>query len=99
MTPSRAALVAAVIAAVACARAAHAQPAMADAEREYRRGYQALRAGDCDLAIVHYRRSLALVIRPRTLFNIATCQEQLGQKAEAAASYRAFLEQEGISCA
>jgi hypothetical protein len=86
------ALLAGVVAIMVVARAAQGQPAMADAEREYRLGYQALRAGDCGLALVHYRRSLAIVTRPRTLFNIATCQEQLGQKAEAVVSYRAFLE-------
>jgi hypothetical protein len=86
------ALLAGVVAIVVLARAAEGQPAMADAEREYRLGYRALRAGDCGLALVHYRRSLAIVTRPRTLFNIATCQEQLGQTAEAVVSYRAFLD-------
>ena len=70
---------------------ARAQPAAAEAEREFRRGYQALQAGDCVAALVHYRRSLALAPRPRTEFNIAACQEELGQLAEAADGYRAFL--------
>jgi hypothetical protein len=62
-----------------------------DAEREYRLGYQALQAGDCLEALSHYRRSFDLVPRPRTLFNMAACEDQLGQAAEAWRNYHAFL--------
>ncbi len=85
-------LIAVIVAAVVGVGAAHAQPAASEAEREFRLGFQALQAGDCDQALVHYRRSLALAPRPRTLFNIAACQEELGQVAEAIMSYRAFLD-------
>jgi hypothetical protein len=70
---------------------AHAQSAEAAAEREFRVGYRALQAGNCGDALVHYRRSLELVQRPRTLFNIATCEEHLGQHAAAWHSYHSFL--------
>lgn len=80
-----------VVALLLLAGVARAQPAVTEAEREFRRGYQALQAGDCVAALVHYRRSLALAPRPRTQFNIAACQEELGQLVEAADGYRAFL--------
>ncbi len=84
-------LVAAIVAVIVGLGAAHAQPGGSEAEREFRLGYQALQARDCQTALVHYRRSLELSARPRTLFNIATCQEELGQDAAAIDSYRAFL--------
>lgn len=62
------------------------------AEREYRLGYKALQAGDCATALAHYQRSLELAPRPRTLFNMAACQEELGLQADAWRSYHAFLE-------
>lgn len=72
-------------------RLANAQSSEAAAEHEYRLGYLALQRGDCGDALVHYRRSLELVRRPRTLFNIATCEEDLGQHAAAWRDYHAFL--------
>lgn len=63
----------------------------ATAESEFRLGYRALQAGNCGEALVHYRRSLELVQRPRTLFNIAACEEALGQNGPAWRDYQAFL--------
>ncbi len=84
------------IAAIALVVLAATSPARADdaseAEAEYRLGYKALSAGDCEQALVHYARSLELARRPRTLFNIASCQEQLGQDEDAWTSYHTFLE-------
>lgn len=71
--------------------AAYAQSADAAAEQEFRFGYRALQAGNCTEALVHYRRSFELVQRPRTLFNIATCEEEIGQQAAAWHDYQAFL--------
>ncbi len=95
---ARAALVAACIACIACLLMSTA-PARADAtkaekaaEREYRLGYKALQAGDCTTAMTHYQRSYQLAPRPRTLFNMAACQEELGQDAEAWRSYHAFVD-------
>lgn len=85
---SRVALVAVL---VACAAVASAQPAD-EAEREYQLGYAALQAGDCAEALVHYHRSFDATPRPRTLFNMAACQEELGLQADAWHNYRAFLE-------
>lgn len=70
---------------------ADAQSADAAAEQEFRMGYRALQAGNCNDALVHYRRSFTLVQRPRTLFNIATCEEDLGQQAAAWRDYHSFL--------
>jgi hypothetical protein len=82
-----------LVLAIALATApALAQRAASDAEREYRLGYQALQAGDCTEALVHYRRSLDLSERPRTLFNMAVCEEALGLGADAWRSYHRFLE-------
>ncbi len=64
-----------------------------EAEREYKLGFDALQTGDCATALVHYQRSFALVRRPRTLFNMAVCQEQLGQDLDAWRSYQAFVGQ------
>lgn len=72
-------------------RVSDAESSAAAAEREYRLGYLALQRANCAEALVHYRRSLALVQRPRTLFNIATCEEDLGQHAAAWRDYHAFL--------
>lgn len=81
-------LIACVVGAVPAAKA---QSAEAVAEREFRLGYRALQAGKCSEALVHYRRSLELAQRSRTLFNIATCEEDLGQPALAWRDYHAFL--------
>jgi hypothetical protein len=70
---------------------ARAQGAEAAAEQEFRLGFRALQAGNCVVALDHYRRSLELAQRPRTLFNIATCEEELGQHAAAWRNYQAFL--------
>jgi hypothetical protein len=70
---------------------ARAQGTTAAAEQEFRLGYRALQAGNCVEALVHYRRSLELAQRPRTLFNIATCEEELGQHVAAWRDYQAFL--------
>jgi hypothetical protein len=70
---------------------ANAHPAEVEAEREFRIGYQSLRSGNCSEALVHYRRSLELAQRPRTLFNIATCEEELGRESAAWNSYQSFL--------
>ncbi len=76
---------------VAIVRSTHAHPADVEAEREFKTGYQALQSGNCGEALVHYRRSLELAQRPRTLFNIATCEEQLGRESAAWNSYQSFL--------
>jgi hypothetical protein len=64
---------------------------LATAEREFQAGYRALQAGDCETALVHYQRSYDLAPRPRTMFNLAVCQEELGQGGLAWRSYHAFL--------
>jgi hypothetical protein len=64
---------------------------LAAAEREFQAGYRALQAGDCETALVHYQRSYELAPRPRTMFNLAVCQEQLGQGGLAWRSYQEFL--------
>jgi hypothetical protein len=71
---------------------ASAQRAADEAQREFRLGYEALQAGDCPEALVHYRRSLELSPRPRTLFNMAACEEELGLAADAWRNYHAFLD-------
>lgn len=72
---------------------ARAEAPDAVAQREYQLGYQALQAGDCVRALGHYQRSYALAPRPRTLFNMAACQETLQLDADAWRSYHAFLAQ------
>lgn len=88
---SRAVLLALGLACV-IASPARAEDDTKDAEREYKLGFKALDAGDAAEALVHYQRSYELMARPRTLFNIATCQEQLGQDLEAWRNYHVFLD-------
>ncbi len=83
--------IALLIAHLAAMRPAGAQSAETAAEREFRLGYLALQQSNCSDALVHYRRSLELVKRPRTLFNIATCEEELGQDVAAWRDYQGFL--------
>jgi len=88
-------LAVAVAAAALVARppGAAAQPAGADeARQQYEQGYQALQAGQYQAALDHYQRSYQLVARPRTLFNIAVCEEKLGRLADAVGHYKKFLE-------
>jgi hypothetical protein len=73
------------------ARSASGEDVDALAERAYQAGYRALRAGDCHTALAHYRRSYDLAPRPRTIFNIGVCQEEIGQHGPAWQSYREFL--------
>lgn len=82
----------AVVYAGATARPARADRVAQQAEHEYRLGYRALQDGDCVQALVHYRRSLALAQRPRTVFNIATCEQELGQDLAAWRDYFAFVD-------
>lgn len=77
---------------VASMHTVHAEGPEAAAEQEFKLGYRALQAGNCVDALVHYRRSLELVQRPRTLFNIATCEEELGEHGAALRDYQAFVD-------
>jgi hypothetical protein len=83
-------LVAALVATSAGAAADDAGD-LAGAEREYQAGFRALESGDCHTALHHYQRSYELAARPRTLFNMAVCQEQIGQGGVAWHSYQEFL--------
>lgn len=85
-------LVVALVAWGAVSMPASAQRAADEAQREYRLGYKALQAGNCAEALVHYRRSFELTPRPRTMFNMAACEEELGLSADAWRSYHAFLD-------
>ena len=89
--PQRIFAIAYLLIALVGARGAMAHPSDVEAEREFRSGYQALQSGNCNEALVHYRRSLELAQRPRTLFNIATCEEELGRASAAWNSYQSFL--------
>lgn len=92
MTAGRARGALALLLALTVASPARADDAVA-AEREYRQGFAALQQGNCTVALSHYQRSYALAPRPRTLFNMAACQEELGQALLAWRSYHAFLAQ------
>jgi len=75
--------------------AAGPPPARADndaaARREYRLGYADLQAGRFADALAHYRRSYDLAPRPRTLFNMALCEEKLGSEEAALDHYGQFV--------
>jgi hypothetical protein len=76
---------------LASATPARAQGDTRAAKRAYELGYKALQAGKYGEALVHYQRSYRLVPRPRTLFNVAVCQEKLSKGVDAWRSYHAFL--------
>lgn len=61
------------------------------AKREYDLGYQDLQARRFGDALAHYQRSYELVARPRTLYNMALCEQELGQEETAYRRYQAFL--------
>jgi hypothetical protein len=63
----------------------------AAAKREYGKGFAALQAGRYGDALAHYRRSYELSPRPRTLFNMALCEELLGQEEAAFEHYTLFV--------
>jgi hypothetical protein len=61
------------------------------AKSEYQLGWQALQKKDYKRALVHYQRSYAEVPRPRTMYNIAVCEEETGKYQAAIDHYQEFL--------
>jgi hypothetical protein len=61
------------------------------AKSEYQLGWTALKAKDFKKALVHYKRSYAEVPRPRTMYNIALCEEATGKYQAAVDHYQQFL--------
>jgi hypothetical protein len=58
---------------------------------DFERGADLYRAGDYRGALAAFQAAQARAPAPQSLFNIARCQERLGQLAEAAESYEAYL--------
>jgi hypothetical protein len=54
-------------------------------------GFSALKAKDFRKALSHYQRSYAEVPRPRTMYNIALCEEATGKFQDAVDHYQQFL--------
>lgn len=61
------------------------------AKNEYQLGLAALKAKDFKKALSHYQRSYSELARPRTMYNIALCEEALGRFQEAVDHYQQFL--------
>ena len=61
------------------------------AKREYDLGWKDLKNKRYSSALDHYQRSYAEVPRPRTMYNIAVCEEELGRFKEAIRHYQKFL--------
>jgi tetratricopeptide (TPR) repeat protein len=61
------------------------------ARSDFERGAALYRAGDFRAALAAFEAAQARAPTPQTLFNIARCQERLGQLADAADSYSAYL--------
>jgi tetratricopeptide (TPR) repeat protein len=61
------------------------------ARADFERGAALYRAGDFRAALAAFEAAQARAPAPQALFNIARCQERLGQLAEAADSYEAYL--------
>jgi tetratricopeptide (TPR) repeat protein len=82
---------------IALALLAAAQPALADdgraaARTAFSEGTHRYEVGDYAGALEAFKRSYLAYAAPDTLYNIAQCQRQLGQHAEAARLYRNYLE-------
>src|SRR5688572_9155655 len=65
------------------AATASAQHGESDAEALFRAGRAAMRAGDMELACVHFRGSLALEATTGTRLNLAICEERQGHTVRA----------------
>ena len=63
-----------------------------EARGRFRTGVQLAQAGNCVGALAELRASLEIVVRPSTLFNIASCQEQLHRYDLAVSAYQRYLE-------
>ncbi|HEY3585697.1 MAG TPA: tetratricopeptide repeat protein, partial [Myxococcaceae bacterium] len=61
------------------------------ARADFERGAELYRAGDFRAALAAFEAAQARAPAPQALFNIARCQEQLGQLADAVDSYTAYL--------
>ncbi len=70
---------------------AHAQNHDEVAKREYELGFKDFEQRRYRQALDHYQRSYDELARPRTTYNMALCQEALGNIADAIALYQKFL--------
>jgi hypothetical protein len=61
------------------------------ARADFERGAELYRAGDFRAALAAFEAAQARAPAPQSLFNIARCQERLGQLADAVDSYTAYL--------
>ncbi|HUM09879.1 MAG TPA: PEGA domain-containing protein [Myxococcaceae bacterium] len=61
------------------------------ARADFERGAALYRAGDFRAALAAFEAAQARAPAPQALFNIARCQERLGQLADAVESYSAYL--------
>src|SRR5262249_41975591 len=61
------------------------------ARSDFERGSALYRAGDFRAALEAFEAAQARAPAPQNLFNIARCQERLGQLADAVDSYSAYL--------
>lgn len=62
-----------------------------EAKQAFLEGAAAFERGQLRAALKHYTRSLALVENPRTLFNIAVCEQELRMFEAAYRDFNAFL--------
>jgi hypothetical protein len=63
----------------------------ATAKAEFMAGYSELEQGNFRKALQHYQSSYEASPRPRTLYNIAVCEEELGRTKDAIEHYQQFL--------
>jgi tetratricopeptide (TPR) repeat protein len=61
-------------------------------EADYRAGARSYAIGEYGPALELFKSAYKASGRPALLFNIAQCQKKLGQKAEAAATFRNYLQ-------
>src|SRR5581483_10823605 len=67
------------------------EPPEAEARKAYMHAQSLFDAGQFSPALAEYQRSYALASYPAILYRIGLCQDLLGRREEALASYRKFL--------
>jgi hypothetical protein len=68
--------------------AAAQQPAESAAREQLKQGFALRKAGQCREALPHFIESFQMVPLPKTLLNLADCEEHLGQFVDAAERWR-----------
>jgi len=62
-----------------------------EARKSYDAGFKASEANEFEMALEHYNKSYTILPRPRTMYNIAFCEDELGRGQDAILHFSEFL--------